>query len=149
VRQHRVPEDDFCGECGARVPPNAPDAAPPQDKPTLVNPAPSVTAGGRNLRLAMLIGAGVVLLLANPPKPTDRKEAAAGAPDTTLEHNNAKTTIPKSAGGESAAVKKTQPQQAGARKQRETAPEEASGPSPGYNPIQTPDGSLSAEVPPR
>src|SRR5215207_5030025 len=96
-------EDNFCGVCGAAVPPSAPDAAPTQEIPTLVSPPSSATAGNRNRRLAMLIGAGVVLILvlgigsvaaltllrseANPLKPTDRKEAA-GAPETTASRQN-------------------------------------------------------------
>jgi hypothetical protein len=61
------PEHNFCGVCGARVPLNAlddaPDDAPTQEMPTLGYPPPSATARDRNLRLAMLIGTGVVLVL--------------------------------------------------------------------------------------
>jgi|SRR5829696_3873778 len=149
------PEDNFCGVCGARVPPNDPDVTPPQGTPTQAHAPPRVSAGDRKLGLVLLIGAGVVLVLAlgigsvaalillgsesNSLKPTDRKEAAAGASDTTAPgQNNDKTTAPKPAGAASEAQKKP----------RQPSSEEASGPSPGYNLIQTPDESLKAQVPP-
>jgi hypothetical protein len=93
------PEYNFCEVCGARVPPNTPDAAPTQDMPPQVHAPPGVSAGNRKLGMIMLIGTGVVLVLAlaigsvaalillrnesNPLKPPDRKEAAAGASDST------------------------------------------------------------------
>src|SRR5215210_9576923 len=44
--------------------------------------------------------------------------------------------------------RKTQPDQGRAMKTGKPEAEEASGPAPGYNLIETPDGSLSVEVPP-
>jgi hypothetical protein len=115
----------------------------------------------------LLISAGVVLVLvlsigsvaaltvlrseSNLFNPTDRKEAAAGAPDTPAPGQNDDTaTAPKSADEGSAAEKKTQPQQdrKAAEKKEQPSSEEGSGPAPGYNLIQTADGGLSAEVPP-
>ena len=143
------PEDNFCGVCGARVPPNAPanapDDAPTQEMPALGNAPPRAPARDRNLGLAMLIGAGVVLVLAlvigsvaavtllgkesNPPQPPGRKEAAAGASDTTApEQDNDKTTVPRTAGEASDAEKNTQ----------QPSSEEAPGPAPGYNLIRDP-----------
>jgi len=115
----------------------------------------------------MLIGAGVALVLvlgigsvaaltflrseSNPFKPADQKEAAAGAPDTPAPGQNDDTAnAPKPADEGSAAEKKPQPQQESeaAEKKEQPSSEDAPGPAPGYNLIQTADGSLSAEVPP-
>jgi hypothetical protein len=138
------PEYNFCEVCGARVPPNTPDAAPTQDMPPQVHAPPGVSAGNRKLGMIMLIGTGVVLVLAlaigsvaalillrnesNPLKPHDRKEAAAGASDSTA---------PKPVGADSDAQKKTQ----------QPSSEETPRSAPGYNLVQTTDGSLTAEIP--
>jgi hypothetical protein len=146
---------------------SAQDAAPTQEIPTLISPPPSAAAGNRNRRLAMLIGAGVALVLvlgigsvaaltflrseSNPFKPADQKEAAAGAPDTPAPGQSDDTAnAPKPADEGSAAEKKPQPQQESeaAEKKKQPSSEDAPGPAPGYNLIQTADGSLSAEVPP-
>jgi hypothetical protein len=161
------PGDNFCGVCGARVLPDAQDAAPTQNIPTQVPAPPGVPARDRNLTLAMLIGIGVVLVLvlgigsvaalnllrgeAEPPKTApDREEVAMGVTDATKPKESTEdTAAPKPAGEGSETEKKTQPNEDSANKTgKEPAPEEASGPAPGYNLIKTPDGSLTVEVRP-
>jgi Excalibur calcium-binding domain len=162
------PEDNFCGTCGARVSPNAPDAAPTQRIPKQAPPPPpAASSAGRTLTPLTALGIGIVIALmlgigsvaamtllrgeSNPFKPADQKETAAGAPDTPAPRQNDDTaTAPKSADEGSAAEKKTQPQHDSetAEKKEQPSSEDAPGPAPGYNLIQTADGSLSAEVPP-
>jgi hypothetical protein len=171
---HELREGDrFCPGCGrpvrqtaqvAGVPPNAPDGAPTQEIPRQVQAPQGIPAHGNNLTLSMIIGIGVVLVLllgvgsvaaltllrgeAEPPRATaDRGEGAMGATEPT--QSTGKATASKSAEEGNYEEKKTQPDQDGAAEtQKKPNPEEASGPSPGYNLIETPDRSLSVEVPP-
>jgi hypothetical protein len=53
--------DNFCGTCGARVSPDAQDAAPTQQTPTQVY-APPQSSGGDS-RLPLILGLGAVLLV--------------------------------------------------------------------------------------
>jgi hypothetical protein len=137
------PEHNFCGVCGARVPLNAPDDAPDdaptQEMPTLGNPPPSATARDSNLRLAMLIGAGVVLVLvlgvgsvaalnllrgdAHSPMASNQGETPAGASDTT------------------------QPDQNAQKGEKEPPPEEAPGSALNYRTFTDDTGALSVEMP--
>ena len=57
------PGDNFCENCGARVSPNAPEAVPVEEVPTQVDAPPDAPAAGRKLKIAMIAGAGVVLVL--------------------------------------------------------------------------------------
>jgi hypothetical protein len=118
------PGDNFCEMCGARVSPNAPDAVPVQQVPTQVDAPPDAPAAGRKLKIAMIAGAGVVLVLILGigsvaalnllrGEAAGGREEAAGA--TRLEQSDAST-------GDSGAA-------------------------PGYDLIRTSNGSLSAEVP--
>jgi hypothetical protein len=134
------PEDTFCGACGAPVPLNAPDDAPTQEMPPLGNPPPSATARYRNLRLAMLIGAGVVLVLVlgvgsvaalnlllradgDSPKAANQGETPTGASDTT------------------------QPDQNARKGEKESPPEEARGSALNYRTFTDDTGALSVEIP--
>src|SRR5918995_4954922 len=160
------PGDNFCGVCGARVPPDAPDAAPTEEIPTQVHAPPSTPATARNLPLATIIGFGVVLvlllgvgsvaamtLLRGESEPLEtivgQEEVPAEATKTSEPEQGTEDTAARSAGEDRDAEKQTQPDQGDTEKpQEEPAPEEASRPAPGYNLIQTPDKSLSVEVPP-
>ncbi len=55
--------DTFCGVCGSRIPPDAQDAAPTQDIPTLVPPPPSVPGRRRNRKLVNGVMVGALLVL--------------------------------------------------------------------------------------
>lgn len=57
--------DRFCGVCGARIPPDAQDASPTQDIPTLVQPPPVVTTSRRSRSriVAAVLGVLLVFLL--------------------------------------------------------------------------------------
>jgi hypothetical protein len=53
--------DRFCGVCGATISPDAQDAAPTQEIPTVVQPPPSVPVRRGNRTLAVVIGLGALL----------------------------------------------------------------------------------------
>ncbi len=57
--------DTFCGVCGARIPPDAQEASPTKQIPTLVPLPPSVPSRGRNRKLTsgVMVGALLFLLL--------------------------------------------------------------------------------------
>ena len=58
------------------------------------------------------------------------------------------TAAPRSTDDGNSAEKEARPEQERSQKREERSTEEASGPSPGYNLIETPDGGFSMEVPP-
>jgi hypothetical protein len=148
----------------AGVPPNAPEVAPTQEIPRQVQAPQRIPAHGSNLTPIMIIGIGVVLVLllgvssvaaltllrgeAEPSKATANQEE--GAMDATEPaQSTEKATASKSAGERADEERESQPDQDGAvNSEKKPKTKEASGPAPGYNLIQTPDGSLSAEVPP-
>ncbi len=55
--------DTFCGVCGSRIPPDAQEAAPTQQIPTLVQPPPNVPTGGRSRPLILVAAVGALLVL--------------------------------------------------------------------------------------
>lgn len=57
--------DQFCGVCGASIPPDAPEAIPTQEIPTLVSPPPSIPSRRRNRKLinGVMVGALLVFSL--------------------------------------------------------------------------------------
>jgi hypothetical protein len=56
------PGDNFCGTCGASVPPNAPEADATQQTPAQ-GPPPAAPASGWNPTLLVVLGIGVALVL--------------------------------------------------------------------------------------
>jgi hypothetical protein len=56
------PGDNFCAVCGARVPPDAPHAAPTQEIPTQVYPPSSVSSHRGNRTLAVVLGLGALMV---------------------------------------------------------------------------------------
>jgi hypothetical protein len=122
------PGDNFCEVCGARVSPNAPDAAPAQQVPAQVHAPAGAPAAGRNRTIAMIVGAGVVLVLILGIGSVAALNLLRG----------------ETAGDRGESAGTTQPEQGDAEK---NPTEEHFGPTPGYDLIETPDGSLTAEVP--
>src|SRR5215208_3768530 len=57
------PGDNFCAVCGARVAPDAPDAAPTQEIPTQAYPQPNVSSPGGNRTLSVVLGVGALLVV--------------------------------------------------------------------------------------
>src|SRR5215218_7229077 len=53
--------DRFCGVCGERITPDAQDATPTQEIPTVVQPPPSVPVRQGNRTLTVILGLGAVL----------------------------------------------------------------------------------------
>jgi hypothetical protein len=55
--------DRFCGVCGTRLPPDAQEAAPTREVPTLVPPPPSIPSRERNRKLIIGVMVAVLLVL--------------------------------------------------------------------------------------
>jgi hypothetical protein len=143
------------------VSPDAPDAVPTEEIPTQVHAPPDVPTRRSNLPLLIGLGVAVVLVLvlgigtvaaltllrgepenqggAAPPATTQQENAAGG--QETEEESSPKPAEDQSTGGNDPAEDATK------EPEREPSPED-SGPAPGYDLIQTPDGSLGVQVPP-
>lgn len=125
----------FCGTCGAAVPLDAREPIPTHGAPwTLI----IITA----LPVLMVVAIGIaVATIASPSVSQTGGGAVTQEPSSSV--GTIKKKEPANDGGPSPkASDKSQP-----KKPNEQPAEEASGPAPGYNLVQTPDGSLSAEVP--
>ena len=118
------PGDNFCENCGSRVSPEAPEAVPVEEVPTQVDAPPDAPAAGRKLKIAMIAGAGVVLVLILGIGSVAALNLLRGEP----------------AGGSDEAA-------GAAKSEQSDAPSGDSEAAPGYDLIRTPNGSLSAEVP--
>jgi hypothetical protein len=151
------PEDQFCPNCGTPVHRAAHVPTPEADVP--VPPPPGQQAGQaarrRALTPAMMVSIGVVLVLLlgvgsvaaltllrggteSPEAAGDQREAPSGATETPRPKESVeKPTPPKTAKEGNDAE----------NAEKEPTPEEASGPAPGYNLVQSPDGGLSVEMP--
>lgn len=155
------PGDNFCRVCGNAIPPDAPTAVSTEEIPTQVQASPDV--GTRRSNLPLLIGLGVAIALvlalgigtvaaltllrggsenqgeAVPTPTTTQQEDAAGGQEAD-EESSPKPAKDQRTGGNGQAENGTK------ERSRERSPED-SGPTPGYNLIQTPDESLSVELP--
>jgi zinc-ribbon domain len=155
------PGDNFCGVCGSAIPPDAPDAVPTEEIPTQVQAPPDVVTRRSNLPLLIGLGAAIALvlvlgigtvaaltLLRGQPEnqggaalpTTTQQEDAAGGQEETKETNSEPPEDERPSAGDST-------EDSAQEREKEPTPDEDSGPTPGYNLIQTPDGSLSVEVP--
>src|SRR5918995_1335296 len=56
------PGNNFCGVCGAKVSPDAQDAAPTQEIPTQVYLPPNVSSRGGDRGLAVVLGLGALMV---------------------------------------------------------------------------------------
>jgi type II secretory pathway pseudopilin PulG len=158
--------ENFCGMCGARVSPDAAEAAPTQQIPTQAPAPAAATAPSRNRVVLMVVAFGLALVLVlslgsvaalnllqgetESSKPAaNQEEAAVGATDTTQPEKSEEATARKTTDdkGNGSEEQVAQPKEGDTKKEK-PQPEKVSGPAPGYNLIQTSDGSLSAEVPP-
>jgi hypothetical protein len=139
------PTDNFCRVCGASA---APAAADDQHTSFGGGSRPLITVGIVVMML-LVLGVGSVAattLLRGEMEPAANTSEIATAEDgrkAESKERPEKATTPKPDQGESGRPD----QDATQGSKEEPAPSEASGPSPGYNLIETPDGSLSAEVP--
>jgi hypothetical protein len=158
------PGDNFCAVCGSRVTSDARDAVPTQVMPARVQAPVGGPIRGRNLTAAMIVGVGIMLVLllgigsvaaltllrgeTEPPK------AAADGEEDIIEATEPKKSTEQAKASNSAREvnneeKETQPDKDSAAKtEKKPKPKVASGPSPGYNLIKSPDGGLTVEVRP-
>src|SRR5215217_6200212 len=156
------PGDNFCGVCGSAIPPDAPLAGPMEEIPTQVHAPPDVPTRRSNLplliglgvaiALVFVLGLGTVAALTLLRGEPENQGGAAPSPATTQQEDAAggleagEESSPKPA--EDQGTGRNDPAENGTKeRKREPSPED-SGPTPGYNLIQTPDESLSVEVPP-
>lgn len=131
------PDDNFCGTCGAR----APGAATARHTPTQAAPVP-----GRNMTPLIVLGIGVLLVLMLGVGSVVALNLLRGGNDTpgAANQGNATGDTPETTQPE----ENPAPQPDQDAEKQEGPPSEAPDPAPGYDLIETPDGSLSAEVPP-
>ncbi len=154
-----APENNFCAVCGARVPDDAEKAGPTRQVPTQV-PPPAAPTTGRNLTPIVLLGIAVLFLLA-----VGVSSVAALNLLRSEETHPRRRVGCKSLWRHPSALNRRRPSEAARRRKRSSRSSPRSKttrkssrilclrdrpilPPPGYNLIETPDGGLSAEVPP-
>jgi hypothetical protein len=155
--------DSFCGVCGARITSDAQDATPTQEIPTVVEPPPVVPPRRRNRTWLLGIAAGVVVVLllagAGALALTDLNPVAGLLGEAGGDGSSSGAQHPSQTPSKPATTSEVQPGTTSDSKENgegnvasEKGSEPLSGtasePAPGYTLIQTPDESLSVEVPP-
>lgn len=125
----------FCGMCGARIPMDARQTISTHGTPvTLI----IVLA----LPLVMIFAIVIVLASVTPPGISQTGGTAA-----TQEPTQTSTGTPQKDSASGEGTSPTEPKGSQPEAPKVPQPEEDSGPKPGHNLIETPDGSLSVEVP--